>query len=455
MLGMLARTLAIALLFVWMVPISQAATPAAKEDRLTADNYGKIQNGMTTAEVKEILGPPQLTVTSGSNHDSSMEWRTKTPPVHKIEVRFREGAVVSKSTSIDFAAQAAKAALAQLKPNFEKLSLGMTEQEVQAQVDRASAGRSGMTWLLDQKFAYVIFQDGKAIELDCSEVVAPNRDISPANYRRIHVGMELAGVEAILGPAAEKNDQSGSDRYTWHQGKVTLAVVVRNGKVTAKTSSIKDVPLVHFEKTADDRFDAALANLTSADAAKHLRAVEFFDGAPLDPARADEVARLLVRSLASKDARITRAAEQALRKWATKESVDYFLKIIDHPLLERNGREKNMGQIALALDILARLKEPAAVPGMVRMLKHFFNRSDAIEALKRMGPELAEKELLKYVNDPIGPVRQSVEEILQEFRDGGPRLPTYLRDLKSPSWELRLGAVQEIGKMYVHPRRRA
>jgi HEAT repeat protein len=324
MLGMFARTLAIALLLAWVVPVSQAATPPAKEDRLTADNYGKIQNGMTTAEVKEILGPPQLTVTSGSSHDSSMEWRTKTPPVHKIEVQLREGLVVSKSTNI------------------------------------------------------------------------------------------------ALAPAATK-----------------------------------PAPPVRVEKTAEDKFDAALANLSSPDVSKHARAIEFFQDAPLNPARADEVSRLLVKSLSAKDPRITMTAEQAIRKWATKESADYFLKIIDHPQLERNGMEKHMGQITLALDILARLKEPAAVPGMVKMLKHFFNRSDAIEALKRMGPELAEKELQKSANDPNAEVRKAVEEILQEFRDGGPNLAAYLKDLKSPKWELRLGAVQKIGKMYPHPRHRA
>jgi HEAT repeat protein len=318
---MLARALAIACM---LISVCQAATPPAKEDRLTADNYTKIQNGMTTAEVKEILGPPRLTITSGSNHVASMEWRTQSQPVHKIQVQFHEGAVVSKSTNIELAPPATK-------------------------------------------------------------------------------------------PAAP----------------------------------------VRIEKTAEDKFDAALANLSSPDAAKHLRAVEFFDGAPLDPARADEVSRLLVKSLFAKDARITRTAEHALRKWATKNSADHFLKVIDHPPLERNGMEKNMGQIALALDVLARVKEPAAVPGMVRMLKHFFNRSEASEAIKRMGPELTEKELLKYANDANAEMRTAVEEILQEFRDGGPNLPAYLKDLKSPKWELRIGAVQKIGKMYVHPRRRA
>src|SRR3954463_6075279 len=102
---MLARALAVACM---LISVCQAATPPAKEDHLTADNYAKIQNGMTTAEVKEILGPPRLTITSASNHDATMEWRPKTEPMHKIDVQFHEGAVVSKSTNIELAPPATK-----------------------------------------------------------------------------------------------------------------------------------------------------------------------------------------------------------------------------------------------------------------------------------------------------------------------------------------------------------
>lgn len=456
---MIGRALSLGILLCAFIPGAAPGAPA-KDERLTADNYEKIKAGMTAAEVKEILGPPRMTATSGANHDMSMEWRPKAEPSHKIEVRFTNGIVTSKFANIDWAGQAAKLTADQFKPNFQKLSLGMTEQDaaaimgITAKTEHASGGRSGMTWTIDAKWAYAIFQDGKAIELDSSETPPRNHDITPANYRRIVKGMDLPAVEAILGAATEKDPQA--DRYTWQQEKTTLTVFLRNGKVTSKTSTIKDVPLVHFAKTADDKFDAQLANLAAPDVSKRARAIEYFDNAPYDAARAREVSALLVRCLSSsKDARITMPAEHAARKWATKEDAGYFLKIIEHLKVESSGLEKNFGQIDMALDVLSRLKVPEAVPPMVRLLKRFFNRDEAVNALRKMGPELAEKELQKAANDPDYEVRKRVDELLAEFRDGGPLLAFCLKDLKSPSWELRLQAVQQIGKMYVNPKRRA
>jgi HEAT repeat protein len=207
--------------------------------------------------------------------------------------------------------------------------------------------------------------------------------------------------------------------------------------------------------TPEDKFDAALADLLSRDVKKHVHAIEFFEKAPFDESRAGEVGRRLVKDMMSKEPRISMAAENAAPKWATKENADAFLAIIQRPQREKNGMEKNLGQIAIALDVLARLKEPTAVPAMVKMLRSFFDRSNAVEALKRMGPELAEKELQKVANDRDANVSTAAREILAEFKDGGPELARNLKDLNAPKWETRIQAVQQIGKMYVHPRRRA
>jgi HEAT repeat protein len=72
-----------------------------------------------------------------------------------------------------------------------------------------------------------------------------------------------------------------------------------------------------------------------------------------------------------------------------------------------------------------------------------------------MGPELAEKELREAAGDSNADVRLAAREILGEFKDGGPELARQLKNLSSPTPEFRLLAAQAIGKMYVHPRRRA
>jgi HEAT repeat protein len=320
--------------FAWVVSAAEIkparpAAPSARDAKLTAENYAKIEPGMSVAQVKEILGPPRSTVTSGSSHDMTMTWFLSEERGHKLEIRFTSGVVVSK---------------------FSNLS-----------------------------------------------VTAPPK------------------------PAIEE--------------------------VNPKTPKQADAP--------QDKFDAALADLSATNVMKHLRAIEFFAKTPLDDKRASEVSHLLIKSMSSKDMRISSEAEHALRKWATKEDADYFLKIIQRPQRDKNGMEKHLGQVSLALDVLARLKEPAAVGPMVKLLKNFFNRSDAAEALKRMGPELAEKELQKAANDSSADVRLAVQEILAEFKDGGPELARALKDLNAPKWEVRIQGVQQIGKMYVHPRRRA
>jgi HEAT repeat protein len=92
---------------------------------------------------------------------------------------------------------------------------------------------------------------------------------------------------------------------------------------------------------------------------------------------------------------------------------------------------------------------------MVKMLRSFFDRSNAADALKRLGPERAETELQKVANDRDANVSAAAREILAEFKDGGPELARQLKNLSSPTREMRLLAAQEIGKMYANPRRRA
>jgi HEAT repeat protein/outer membrane protein assembly factor BamE (lipoprotein component of BamABCDE complex) len=431
-----------------------------RDELLTGENYAKIQNGMTAAEVKEILGPARSSSSSGGSHDTSMTWRPRNDTKHHVEVHFKDGKVVSKATNMDFAAMAAKAMEKGLKGNFEMLHPGMSEQEVTAimgqptKTDRASAGRSGFTWLAGEKFAFVVFQDGKATEMDCSEMPPRNREITQANYQRIHLGMTLGEVQGVFGEAEEKQEDSGSERYTWREGKKTLMVVMRGGKMTAKTSTVKNTPLVQFEKTEEDRFGAALANLSSMNKDQQLKALEFLRNEPFDPAKAEEVSKALNRPLVSKDAAVAKDAAHTALKWATQENSAHFLRIIERPVGKSVG-DKNREGIPQALEILAKIREPAAVPHMCRLLRDFFLRDDAANSLRKMGPELAEKELQKYVNDQNPDTRKGAGEVLEEFQDGGGfRMKTALGELKSPSQNLRSLAAQQIGRMYVHPKRK-
>src|SRR5947207_805392 len=95
-------------------PAKPAATRPSgspfKDELLTSENYAKIENGMTKDQVKEILGPWRSAMSSGSTHDSTLSWKPSGDSKHHIDVQFKEGIVVGKSTNIDFAGQAVAAA---------------------------------------------------------------------------------------------------------------------------------------------------------------------------------------------------------------------------------------------------------------------------------------------------------------------------------------------------------
>src|SRR4051794_18592756 len=78
--------------------VDAAAKPATrpsgspfKDELLTADNYAKIENGMTKDQVKEILGPSRGASSSSGSHDSTLIWRPTGDSKHHIDVHFKDG----------------------------------------------------------------------------------------------------------------------------------------------------------------------------------------------------------------------------------------------------------------------------------------------------------------------------------------------------------------------------
>src|SRR4051794_5993532 len=84
-------------------PAAAAATSrpvdAAGADLLTAENYAKIQPGMTKEQAREILGPWRSSVTAAGSTDVTLGWRPRGDSKHRVEVHFHDGKVVSKSTN--------------------------------------------------------------------------------------------------------------------------------------------------------------------------------------------------------------------------------------------------------------------------------------------------------------------------------------------------------------------
>ena len=186
-----------------------------------------------------------------------------------------------------------------LATHFAQLTLGMTEDQVVANMGKptdsqqGSGNRSGMLWkpaeapdpakstkkkpgkeakssktahaTEPEVFAVAYFVSGKLTDMDCSEVPPKTHELTIANAHRIRVGQSAAEVEQILGPPAETKPLNDNVRNQWRHGKDRLSVVLKDGVVWHISSTLASLPLLSFEKTNEDRINQALANLTSGD----------------------------------------------------------------------------------------------------------------------------------------------------------------------------------------------
>jgi predicted Zn finger-like uncharacterized protein len=110
-----------------------------------------------------------------------------------------------------------------------------------------------------------------------------------------------------------------------------------------------------------------------------------------DPAVRDQVAKGLEESLTDRDNGVAERAAQALAVWAGKENVPALARLLDDQTAQGNVRH----HVVLAL---GRIPDERAAAALVKCLNGN-ERGDASKALQTLGA-VAERELVKYVNDP-------------------------------------------------------
>jgi outer membrane protein assembly factor BamE (lipoprotein component of BamABCDE complex) len=366
---------------------------------LTRENYLRIKVGTTSREeVIAMFGPP--TRTDKVRTTTHLIWKQD-----RTEVRVVLGKgdrVSTKSNKQDWpddertiAAEKAR----ERKTKLDKVELGMSEEEVTkvmgepTKTERASAGRSGFLWEDGEDFALVLFRDKKAAVKDSSLLPPASKDITRALFERVRLGMTKAQVNALLGPPTEPN----GDDPVWRQGSKYIALRFLGGKdaVGVRGSSEQKTPLISFPKTDRDRLDAALAELRTLDAKRRRDAFNQVLSVPYLEDRAAEVSRVAQSATADKDTFVRQGAGNVLKRWATKEAASAALAVLNRPAsakLDDPYRDKR----PLATAVLVKLREPAAVAPLCKLLHSFFDRNDAEEALKDLGPELVMKELAKH-----------------------------------------------------------
>ena len=179
---------------------------------------------MTRDEVEAILGAPR-SFGQRANAQKVYGWHLDQDQKHRIEVSFEKGVVSSKSSTMDFGTSIAAASNSTLAGHFAQLAAGMTEDQVTQIMGKPTDSQARqrralrMVWILTptpaepassktpakkpakesreskpsnpsksterEVFALVFFVNGKATDLDCSEVPPKNHDLTLANEHRI------------------------------------------------------------------------------------------------------------------------------------------------------------------------------------------------------------------------------------------------------------------------------
>jgi HEAT repeat protein len=291
------------------------------------------------------------------------------------------------------------------------------------------------------------------------------------NYDKIQLGMSREEVKEILGPNQSSAGSGTNWTLTWHVGADRthhIEIHFSDGRVASKHSTMEWAkpalrksaeparPQEKLQETTkeSDKISAALANLRATNEFKRERALAALAQAEFDESRAPEVSRAIQQCLIDKQFGVRNEAEKAIRKWATHENAEYFLRIVKTKVDPRRATDRP-DQLELAVEILVQLREPQAVAPIASLLTRFFDRDTAVKALKKLGPDLAENEVLKYANDKDYEVAAAAREVLSDFKTSpAARLTQCLADLKSSAADKRLWAAQQIEKIDLVPARR-
>jgi HEAT repeat protein len=153
-----------------------------------------------------------------------------------------------------------------------------------------------------------------------------------------------------------------------------------------------------------DELTRLMGDLKSPDAEPRVKAAQRLQKTKPDEGRRREVAALLAGNLKDKNDATREAAARALVTWATRADVPALLDAID----DHSG-----GVRAAVMEALGNLKDERAVsPVALRLTTG--DRGHAAAALQKMGP-MAEKEVLKYLDDQDGGTRTEACKVLQRI----------------------------------------
>jgi len=297
--------------------------------------------------------------------------------------------------------------------------------------------------------------------------------LTAENFDKVENGMSAEQVHALLGKAPSGMGKKGDWTEVWHgkDRKEEIQVHYKDGVVDRKHSSFAWAKATKPEpakpetpakpergvpSTGDEKFDAILKDLRSADEKKRQAAYKSMTRMKFDADKAPEVTKHILPHLRDKDSGVRFSAQVDMRKWVCPENADYFLTAMNHQIKSNSPNDPDRDLVQFAIEMLVKLKEPRAVEPLCKMMRHsFFERTSARDALIALGPELAQAEVLKLANDSDNNVRMAAREILDKFKtSSGEVLTQCLAGLKDAKPEKRYLAINSIYNLDVDPKRR-
>jgi HEAT repeat protein len=262
---------------------------------------------------------------------------------------------------------------------------------------------------------------GQSTSLKAPADDAPFTVVTRDNYDKIKSGMTQGELLDLLGMPQSQNGGSKTpdgkpiETLNWEAASKSIKLVLEDGKVVAKTASDKDWG--GFDKNTADINDpiakqlAVLKEKTAADfvvGVARKNAIEALAKTKFDDKWAPQVSKALIVRMAARESDDLEKglAADALKIWATKDSVPDLI-----PLLTARLDPKTIftGVRPQVMSLLAKFKDERAVEPIARYCSYPNLHNEAFAALKEMGPELAEKELIKIYHEQ-GQARDLLKE---------------------------------------------
>jgi hypothetical protein len=190
-----------------------------------------------------------------------------------------------------------------------------------------------------------------------------------------------------------------------------------------------------------DEAAEALRRLQSGDAdVRRAALVWFVDNPPADDAQRAAAARPLADALDDASPPARRQALQALKLWATEDSLPGLLAYA-------RSEQKDASGDRLLIDVLARFRDRRAADALALLLPNAHERDAASAALLSLGPVAADA-VLPYINYPDADVRQAARDLAQRLNvPDGRLLDQTLADTADPSIPRAAAALRRLASL--------